>query len=100
MGREDASIWRAIALVSQEFWPGLADAISCWKGATLTVPYKKMNGNFFAQLNKEPFYYSVWSGKAEMQEDSTYLMDNDPDKQACEEGPRGYAETDMRSLFA
>ena len=22
-GREDASIWRAIALVSQEFWPGL-----------------------------------------------------------------------------
>ena len=22
-GREDASIWQAIALVSQEFWPGL-----------------------------------------------------------------------------
>ena len=26
------------------------------------------------------------------------LMDNDPDKQACEEGPRGYTETDMRHL--
>ena len=27
-------------------------------------------------------------------------MDNDPDKQACGEGPRGYTETDMRPLFA
>ena len=34
----------------------LADAIACRKGVTLTVPYEKMNANFFAQLNtKEPF---------------------------------------------
>ena len=27
-------------------------------------------------------------------------MDNDPDKQACKEGPRGYTETDMhRSII-
>lgn len=27
-------------------------------------------------------------------------MDNDPDKQECDEGPKGYTETDMRPLFA
>ena len=40
-------------------------AIACRKGVILTVPYEKMNGNFLAPLNEEPFYYSVWSGKAE-----------------------------------
>ena len=33
----------------------LADAIACRKGVTLTVHYEKINGNFFAQLNKELF---------------------------------------------
>ena len=33
----------------------LADAIACRKGVTITVHYEKMNGNFFAQLNKELF---------------------------------------------
>ena len=33
----------------------LADALACRQGVTLTVPYEKMNANFFAQLNKEPF---------------------------------------------
>ena len=28
-----------------------------------------------------------------------FLMDNDPDKEACEEGPRGYTETDMHRKF-
>ena len=26
-------------------------------------------------------------------------MDNDPDKQACEEGPRGYTETDNQIKY-
>ena len=56
-----------------------------------------MNGNFFTQLNKEPFEYNVWSGKAGKKRQK---MDNDPDKQACEEGPKGYTETDMRPIFA
>ena len=40
-------------------------AIACRKGVIVTVPYEKMNGYFLAPLNEEPFYYSVWSGKAE-----------------------------------
>ena len=77
----------------------MADAIACGKGVTLTVPYEKMNGNIFAQLNKEPFQYSVWSGKAEKKRKKT-LFNGQPYKQACEEGPTGYTETDMRPLFA
>ena len=38
-----------------EGFKDLADAIACRKGVTLTVPYEKINANFFAQLNKEPF---------------------------------------------
>ena len=39
-----------------------------------TVPYEKMNANFFAQLNKEPFEYSIWSGKAEKKRKKTCLL--------------------------
>ena len=62
----------------------MADAIACRKGVTLTstVPYEKMNGNFFAQLNKEPFWYSVWSGKAEKKHKKTLSFNGQRPRQA------------------